>query len=65
MTKQTACVFACSEAFAFALYVTLKTFFAHSPQLATESDVFIYAYRWSKHTKDIISSCGTVKINRL
>ena len=62
MTKQTACVFACSEAFAFALYVTLKTFFAHSPQLATESDVFIYAYRWSKHTKDIISSCGTVKI---
>lgn len=60
--KNTICLFACSEAFAFALYVTLKSFFARSLQLAGQSDVLIYAYRWSKRTKDLISSCGPVKI---
>ena len=62
MPKNTACLFACSEAFAFALYVTLKTFFAHSAQLADQADIFVYAYRWSDRTKKIISSCGPVKI---
>lgn len=62
MSKDTACLFACSEAFAFALYVTLKTFFVHSSQLVSQADIFVYAYHWSDKTKEVISSCGPVKI---
>ncbi|GEM_PF-6745631 len=61
-TKNTLCLFACSNDFAFALYVTLQTFFKNSPALAAASDVRVYAYHWSELTKKLIASCGPLEI---
>ncbi len=60
--KKIAVMFACSEAFAPALYVTLKTFFEKSPRLASAADIFVYAAGWTEKTKQIISSCGPMQI---
>ena len=60
--KKTAVLFACSNSFAFALYVTLRSFFAHSPELAKISDIYVFNYNWSPTTKKIISSCGPMTL---
>lgn len=60
--KNTLCLFACSKDFAFALYVTLQTFFKNSPRLAAMSDVRVYAYNWPEQIKKLIASCGPLEI---
>ena len=60
--KNTLCLFACSKDFAFALCVTLQTFFKNSPRLAAMSDVRVYAYNWPEQIKKLISSCAPLEI---
>lgn len=43
--NKNAVIFACNEAYAFCTYVSLVTFFKHSPVLAQQSDVYVYCYR--------------------
>ncbi len=60
--KNTAILFASSDVFAYALFVSIKSLFENSPKLAQESDIFIYAYRWPKHTKEIFLKTFPVQI---
>lgn len=60
--KKTAVLFACSNAFAFALYVTLRTFFSRSAELANMSDIYVFNYKWTDTTKKLISSCGPMTL---
>ncbi|MBO5911298.1 MAG: hypothetical protein J6Q05_03800 [Elusimicrobiaceae bacterium] len=53
MKKDTAVLFASSDVYAFALFVSIKTFLAHSPALAARADIYIYAYRWPQAIKDV------------
>lgn len=60
--KSTAVMFSSSPAYAFALYVSLRTFFKNSPQLASSSDVYVYGWNWPEGLKRLISSCGPVQV---
>lgn len=60
--KKTAVICASSSTYAFALYVSLSTFFKNSPQLAQESDVYVYAWNWEDDLKSLISSSGPVTV---
>lgn len=53
MPKDTAILFSSSNAYAFALFTSIKTFLANSPQLAARSDLYVYTYRWDVKTKDL------------
>lgn len=54
-SKNTAVMFASSDTFTFALFVSVASFLKHSPQLAAQSDIYIYAYQWSQKTKGIFA----------
>ncbi len=38
------------------------SFFRHSPRLAAQADVFVYAYQWDESLKSVIKSAGPVTI---
>ena len=60
--KSTAILMASSSVFSFALFVSLKSFLRNSPKLATSSDIFIYAYRWSPEVKNLFTDHFPVQI---
>ena len=60
--KSTAVMFSSSPTYAFALYVSLQTFFKNSPILAQSADVYVYGWNWDDALKRLISSCGPVHI---
>lgn len=60
--KETAVLFSSSDTYAFALYVSIRSFLAHSPRLAQAADIFIYAYRWSEETKKLFTAHLPVQI---
>ena len=55
MKKKTAILFASSEVYAYAMFVAITSLLEHSPRLAEQADIFIYAYRWSDKTKKIFT----------
>ena len=55
MKKKTAILFASSNVYAYALFVSIKSLLANSPVLANQADIFVYAYRWSEKTKQIFT----------
>ncbi len=60
--KKTAVICASSPTYAFALYVSLRTFFKNSPKLAQEADVYVYAWNWGDDLKRLMASCGPVTV---
>lgn len=60
--KETAVICASSPTYAFALYVSLSTFFKNSPRLAQAADVYVYAWNWGEDLKRLITSCGPVTV---
>ena len=62
MPKDTAILFASSDVYAYALFVSMKSLFANAPQLAAEADIFVYAWRWSEKTKAIFRAAFPVTI---
>lgn len=54
--KKTAVICASSPTYAFALYVSLRTFFKNSPKLAQEADVYVYAWNWGDDLKRLMAS---------
>ncbi len=53
MPNKTAILCTASNMYTFALFTTLKTFFAHSPKLAARADVYVYNYNWPERIKQI------------
>ena len=54
--KKTAVLCAASNQYAFALFTTLKTLVANSPQLVAQSDIYVYSYNWPEHIRAIFTS---------
>lgn len=60
--KETAVLFSSSSTYTFALFISIKSFLTHSPELANNSDIFIYAYRWPEDIKKLFTSHFPVQI---
>ncbi len=54
--KNTALFFTASNLYTFALFTSIKTLLAHSPQLVSQSDIYVYNYRWPQAIKDIFTT---------
>ncbi len=54
--KHTALFFTASNMYTFALFTSIKTLLAHSPQLVSQADIYVYNYRWPQAIKDIFTS---------
>ena len=54
--RRTAILLTCSRAFAFCTYVSVASLFKNSPQLAQESDVFVFLWNAPSGMKQIFAS---------
>jgi len=61
-TKKTAIVFAINGLYAFCTYVSILSLFKHSPQLAKQSDIYIYVCDISDTDKKALRTLGNIKI---
>ncbi len=60
--KQTAILFQSSNLYTFALFTSIKTFLLHSPQLASQSDIYVYTYNWPAHIKKVFTDSFRVTL---
>lgn len=61
-SKKTVVISASSNDYAFALFVTLKSLFKHSPKLMEQAELIIYGYQYTQKTKDLLRTCGPMEI---
>ena len=58
-SHKTAVILTCSRAFTFCTYVSLASFFKQSPQLARQSDVFVFIWKGNEKIRQIFASLAS------
>ena len=56
MKKNTALLFTASNMYTFALFTSIKTLLAHSSQLVSQSNIYVYGYNWPQKVKNIFTT---------